>query len=80
MVYEEMAKVRNQTKNKIKMGEEFTKEDILGVEARSNNKPDGVWSALFEEKVVPGCDNSQLYFYFKGWCDWWESKAKIEMF
>jgi len=53
MVDEEMAKVINQTKNKIKMGEEFTKEDILGVEARSHNKPDGVWSALFEEKVVP---------------------------
>jgi len=47
-----MAKVINCTKDKIKTGEEFTKEDTLGVEARSNYKPVGVWSALFEEKVV----------------------------
>jgi len=40
MVYEEMAKVINQTKNKIKMGEEFTKEWKL--EATTNLMESGL--------------------------------------
>jgi len=56
MVHEEIAKVINSTKDKIKTGEGFTKEDILEVEARSNNQPDGVWSALFDKMVVRSFD------------------------